>query len=455
MIIAILKSLKVHHTAAFAREMCISNIQPGNLLGIVRLLEVFGVRSAAVSLDDGNDFRELDLPFLCQRKDKSFVLVTSSDNDTVTYTGGKTAETSDWAQFIGNTELMAVMLSVADNASEPDYSSHRRKEVYEKSLWLLPAAWFIWLLVMQFTGAGSVNVIPTVAFRISAIGLSALGLFLCVLLHRQWTGDSNVVERVCSLFKTSACSSAHDTFFFNKWFDLSEVGASYFLAIILIVAVMPQKSYSVAWMILPALPASLWNIGYQFIKQKHWCPLCLSVQILFWIIAFVFLLCGAYADKKTFVPCDIINALLLWGSVLVAILKSVTPSVVYRHKAETALSAQSSVKGNSEVIKAILGEPMRGMRNIVIAVSPTCPFCKNALDKIEGVLLPTGRFNVDKKYKPIHKGDEEKIEAIIGKEEAELHRKWCDEHDVKATPTVFVNGKELNRIYSVDDLLYL
>ncbi len=308
---------------------------------------------------------------------------------------------------------------------------------------------------MQLTENSFNSIMPTVPFRVCGVVLSAIGLFLCVLLHRQWTGDSNAVERVCSLFKTSNCSSSHDTFFFNKWFDLSEVGASYFAAIILVLSLTPQKAYSVAWVILPALPASLWNLCYQFFKQRHWCPLCVSVQVLFWIIALVFFLCGAYNCKDSFNIFDIVYALLLWGSVLVVILKFVTPSVSFRHKAETAGTNLSLIKGNPDVVTAILGGKEKGVRNIIIAVSPTCPFCKRTMEKIESLLLPTGHFTVEKKYKSIHKGDDEKIVNIIGKEEAESHRQWCDEHNINATPTIFVNGKELNRIYSVDDLLYL
>ena len=219
-------------------------------------------------------------------------------------------------------------------------------------------------------------------------------------------------------FTGISCSAAHDTFFFNRWFDLSEVGASYFLSIILIVLVTPQEAWSVAWMILPALPASLWNLRYQFHKQKQWCPLCVGVQILFWITSLAFLLCGAYS-VTTFSLCNIVSAVLLWGTLLVVILKAITPAVRNRHKAESAQSALSSVKGNKDVEDALLGEIDRGVRNITIAISPTCPYCKTALETIETILLPTGRFNLEKKYMAVHSGDKEKIEELIGVEEAQ------------------------------------
>ena len=455
LIIAVLEYLGVHHTQAFVKRMCIHNIQGNNLLGITRLLEVFGVKSRAVGLDDADDFKDLDLPFLCSTNGGGFVLVTDSNDDGLTYTDGKKEKKSDWDSFLKEVRTLAVMFSAKADAAEPDYRKHWREELYQKSLWIIPAAWIIWLLAVQFTGiSGSTAVAPSVTFRVLTLVLSAVGLLLSILLHRQWTGDGNAVEKVCSLFKTSNCSSAHDTFFFNRWFDLSEVGASYFLSIILIVLVTPQAALSVVWMILPALPASLWNLGYQFFKQKHWCPLCVGVQILFWIIALAFLLCGAYS-VTTFNLCNIVSAVLLWGTLLVVILKAVTPAVRNRHNAESAQAALSSAKGNKDVENALLGEIDGGVRNITIAVSPTCPFCKTALETIETILLPTGRFTLEKKYMTIHSGDKEIIEKLIGVEAAQENQDWCQEHDVKGTPTVFLNGRLLNNTYSVEDLLYI
>lgn len=454
-IIAILEQLGVQYTPAFVKKMCIHNIQSNNLLGITRLLEVFGVKSRAVRLDDTDDFKDLELPFLCSTNNGGFILVTRNSETGLVYTDGRKEKESDWDSFLKEVKMLAVMFSAKPGASEPEYSKHRGEEIYQNILWDIPAAWMIWLLAMQFTGI-SCSSAPesSVTFRVLALVLSALGLFLCILLHRQWTGDGNAVEKVCSLFKTSNCSSAHDTFFFNRWFDLSEVGASYFLSIILIVLVTPQAALSVAWMILPALPASLWNLEYQFLKRKHWCPLCVGVQILFWIIALAFLLCGAYS-VTTFSLCNIVSAVLLWGTLLVVILKAITPAVRNRHKAESAQSALSSVKGNKDVEDALLGEIDRGVRNITIAISPTCPYCKTALETIETILLPTGRFNLEKKYMAVHSGDKEKIEELIGVEEAQENQDWCKEHDVKGTPTVFLNGRRLSSTYSVEDLLYI
>lgn len=454
-IIAVLEYLRVHHTRAFVKRMCIHSIQGNNLLGITRLLEVFGVKSRAVRLDDADDFKDLELPYLCSTNDGGFLLVTDQDDTGLTYTDGKEDKKSDWDPFLKEVRMLAVMFSAEADAAEPGYKKHRREEIYQNILWLIPAAWIIWLLTMQFTGiSGSSAPEPSIPFRVLALVLSAAGLLLCILLHRQWTGDGNAVEKVCSLFKTSSCSSAHDTFFFNRWFDLSEVGASYFLSIILIVLVTPQEAWSVAWMILPALPASLWNLGYQFFKQKHWCPLCVGVQILFWIIALAFLLCGAYS-VTTLSLCNIASAVLLWGTLLVMILKAITPAVRNRHKAESAQSALSSVKGSKDVEDALLGEIDRGVRNITIAVSPTCPYCKTALETIGTILLPTGRFTLEKKYMTIHSGDKEIIEKLIGVDAAQENQDWCKEHDVKGTPTVFLNGRLLNSAYSVEDLLYI
>ena len=73
----------------------------------------------------------------------------------------------------------------------------------------------------------------------------------------------------------------------------------------------------------------------------------------------------------------------------------------------------------------------------------------------EQVLESTGRFELEKKYYPVHDGDSEKIRELIGEEAANEHLEWCKSHDIKATPTIFVNGRLLNDSYNIANLLYI
>ena len=57
---------------------------------------------------------------------------------------------------------------------------------------------------------------------------------------------------------------------------------------------------------------------------------------------------------RFWVLCNIVSAVLLWGTLLVVILKAITPAIRNRHKAESAQSALSSVKGNKDVEDALL-----------------------------------------------------------------------------------------------------
>ena len=445
-----LKTLKVKFTKSYFNELWSNNIQADNLLGITRMLGIYGVKSQAVVIDDADDLKELDVPFIVQNKSKDFLLVTEAGNEELTVISGVHSEKLAYGSVAEDMENFAVMLHREEGACEPDYRKHRMKDLEAGMVWALPALWFVWALISVCLSGDTASC----SFLFTAIALSSLGLYLCILLHRQWTGDSNAVEHVCSLFKSSNCAASHSTFFFNRWFDLSEVGAAYFLTILIYLCIVPEKGYSVAWMILPSLPATLWNLYYQFIRKKSWCPLCVSVQLLLWIIAIACYFTGAYS-LGNFVLIDFIGCCLLWGAVLTVILKFVTPSVKRRHEAEQAKIALATFKGNKAVLEALDMTFEKGIRRITIAVSPTCPYCKTAIEYYEQVLEATGRFELEKKYYPVHDGDSDKIRELIGEEAANENLEWCKSHDIKATPTIFVNGRQLNSSYSIANLLYI
>ena len=445
-----LRTLRIKFTKSYFNELWSNNIQADNLLGITRMLGIYGVQSQAVRIDDVNDLKELDTPFIMQYKDKDFLLVTEAGGEELTVFKDVQSEKLTYGSVADNMENFAVMLHSEEGACEPDYRKHRMKDLESSLVWALPALWFVWALAsICLSGA----TLPC-SFLFTAIALSSLGLYLCILLHRQWTGDSNAVEHVCSLFKSSNCAASHSTFFFNRWFDLSEVGAAYFLTILIYLCIAPEKGYSAAWMILPSLPATLWNLYYQFIRKKSWCPLCVSVQLLLWIIAIACWFTGAYSLER-FVLIDFISCCLIWGAVLAVILKFVTPSVKRMHEAEQAKVALATFKGRKEVMEALDMKFEKGIRKITIAVSPTCAYCKAALEYYEQVLESTGRFELEKKYYPVHDGDSEKIRELIGEEAANEHLEWCKSHDIKATPTIFVNGRLLNDSYNIANLLYI
>ena len=417
-------------------------------------MEVFGIGSKAVKVGEKEGIRELALPLICHSVKDAFFLVTNIHGDVVDYYDGDKALQDSFHDFSEKIDNVAVLLTCDKPVAEPQYAEHRSREVYDRLLWLLPPLWVLWPILswLVFPSAEPAPTPTSIWMPVILLLLAAFGLFLCVMLHRQWTGEGHTVERVCSLFKNSNCSAAHDTFFFNKWFDLSEFGASYFLTVMILLLLAPDQATDAAWLLLPGLPFTLWSLGYQFLKQKTWCPLCVSVQLLLWIMAGVCLAFGAY-DFATFHFVSWVGWLLLWGTLMATVQQIVTEGVFNRQKSEVFATQSSHLK--VQHLDALLPKDASLPHTLTIAVSPTCPHCKRALSKIDDFLLPTGRFIVEKKYYPIHKGDEDLIANEIGREEAAQHEAWCKERQVNATPTVFVDGILLPKELIVEDLLYL
>lgn len=459
MIYSILDHLHIKHTRAFVREMELNNLQHGNLFGLLRLLSVFGVESHAGRLEGVEDFKTVEVPFIAQKND-NFVLVTQCGEE-VTYLDGKQERTVPLETFGRGASMIVAEVKAKEGAIEPGYAKHRQQEVWRQLLrWSpLPMVCILGVRAMQM-GAS-----------LSLLAIAALGLTLSVLLHRQWLGESDIVQKACGkihsgakkvkglsrLLHTSECSATHDTFFFNRWFDLSEVGIAYFGAVLVSLLLFPTFTSTVSLLTFLALPFTAWSLGYQFLKQKKWCPFCVAVQLLVWVMAIVCVCQDLWIIDRQHLPLlHFILLVSLFFSLLAVYVLVVTPGVKNRKKADDVRIQHSSLKGNDAVVKALWGISFASKKHrLRMVLSPTCPYCESDLKTLEELILPLGRYELEKIYFDVHPGDLDKIAEIVGKDEAERQINWCHEHGIKSTPTFFVDEVKMPKEYRVMDLIYL
>lgn len=455
----ILDHLHIKHTRSFVREMEVDNLQHGNLFGLLRLLGVFGVESHAGRLDGVDDFKTVELPFIAQ-KNENFVLVTKCDAE-VTYFNGKEERSVKLEDFAQGASMIVAEVKAKEGAIEPDYTHHRQQELWKQLLLWSPLP-MLCILVVRAVQMG---------LSLPLLIVTALGLTLSILLHRQWLGESDIVQKTCGkihhgaekvkglsrLLHTSECSATHDTFFFNRWFDLSEVGIAYFGAVLVSLLLFPTFTSTVSLLTLLALPFTAWSLGYQFLKQKTWCPFCVAVQLLVWVMAIVCVCQDLWIIDRQHLPLlHFIFLVSLFFSLLAVYVLVVTPGVKNRKKADDVRIQHSSLKGNDAVVKALWGISFASKKHrLRMVLSPTCPYCESNLKTLEELILPLGRYELEKIYFDVHPGDLDKIAEIVGKDEAERQINWCHEHGIKSTPTFFVDEVKMPKEYRVMDLIYL
>lgn len=470
LLLATLRHFGISHTTRYVKDIAFENPHSENLFGVLRVLYFYGITAQSVRITGAENYRKIEAPAIVQRKDETFVLITKISGDKVTLTDGEQVENVTLVQLAETTTGVMSMLSCPRPIEEPDYGKHRLDDAWQKV-----SAW-MWLPLVT----GLVGWAVTYLYHHSSLSyqllllLSAIGFVLCLLLHRQWLGTGNAVEKLCQWISTqqrklkwlpaSQCSEAHTSFVFNRWFDLSEVGGSFFATLLLTPLLWPMRFMlwpALTLLLTTALPFTVWSLWWQIGKQKTWCPLCCGVQLLLWALAAlcwrVMLTTPALAFSG---DALIVVAILLlaWLALLSFVQHCITPLYTYMRDASKYRRLYTQLKGERSVIAALLHGDMRlrgqETHTLEVALSPTCPHCKRVEAQLERLLQYTDRYTVELHYLAVHEGDEALILARISEEQAAADKQWSMEHDVKGTPTIFIDGHHLPRYYDLNDLLY-
>ena len=454
LISAALRCLRIPYTRKFVNSLCISNPSGDSLSGITRLLETFGVQSKTARIDDLAELRFVSVPFIIRLHGCGFVLVTNINYGRVTFFDKRVFRHADLNRFTENTDCVVVMLHKNGLSKEPGYEQHRKRHLLNIVLSILPLLLVLFLLIRQRAVLPDYNVTVPMKYRLCMLIMAVLGLFASIFSHRQWTGLGIVGEVICAKFKKSWCATVHRVPKLGKWLDLSELGLSFFSVVIFYLLFKPAESGMIAWLTLLAFPVTLWSLWHQAFRLKSWCPLCVIVVFAVWMTALMCLLLGLYSAFN-FNMADFAEVILLFCSVLALVVLLVTPAYMDRHELEVSESRFAKFRFDSNIVRSTVGEFNNNEHHLVVAVSPSSPACTAVLNEINTILIPTGRFTMEKVYAEMRVGDRGIIERKFGKEEAEKQIKWCNEHNVSSTPSIFIDGREYYHTYTIKDMLYL
>jgi len=302
-----------------------------------------------------------------------------------------------------------------------------------------------------------------------------------------------------------------------SWLSWSEVGFFYFtggLLSFLFVVPMPQGISIIAYINILALPYTIFSIYYQGFIAKQWCMLCLSVQALL-ILGGINVFANGFLLQISQISIKLILTSVLFYLIPVLIWYSIKPYLLRLQEAKNTKHEYLRLKFNTEIFETLLKKqkqitiPTDGLginlgnhspRNILVKVcSPNCGPCAAAHPKIEELLseIPDLAVKINftapndptnQLYKPVshflaiqaQNNEKESIKkalddwyladkkdythfaklypSTIGLEEQgnaiEAMFKWCNEMKIQYTPTFFINGFELPKTYSIEDLKY-
>lgn len=504
-----LNLLQVQYTSHYASKLYYEHPYYNSLFGISQMLFVYNIDNTAIELNKKEDILLLDMPLVaCFQND--FVLVYKITRDKVYY------KTEDYdisisldlfyEQFTG----IVLIAEKTDNTIEPDYGKNQQKERFNITLRVALSVSIIALIA----GIYLYNHLYVNLWEQFALLINFAGIYVGFLLTKKSLHiHSKQADRICSLFKQSSCNNileSKDAKFLGL-IGWSEIGLGYFVSNILILLFIPSLISYYAIINIFTLPYSFWSVWYQKFKVKQWCPLCLIVQLLLWLIFMVNIL---FKNVFHIDSLNVTSILLLFANYsLPLIIVSLLLPILTRARQATFLTQSfNSLKMKDEVMGALIKSEKKyeldhstsqvifGNRNadllISIVTNPLCGPCARLHARIENLLtqyadticiqyifahfqgddkrqgvqrmiaayknndVNTARKIYDEWYSGIYNNESEFIEnynynvhAKLVEEEIFKHDEFTQKNKILATPTIFINGYKLPESYRIEDIV--
>ena len=284
-----LSALKVPFTAPYTKKR-FDAMAFKTLFGVTQLLKEYGVETQGYDVTDKEEISSLPVPFIAQTQG-GLVIITGVGGSTIRYLTQGLPEQMPLEEFLPVWTGLTLVARVLPGAKEPDYGAHRRMELFNKGkTWLL---WILAGLLMAY-----LYVFNGLWHYWSVWALTAIdcfGLWLTYMLVQKSLNIKNATaDKVCGVLQEGGCDSIlkTDASSFFGIFSWSEVGFTYFGVSLLMMLIAPQTIHWLAIINICCLPFTVWSIWYQKFRAKHWCTLCVSVQLSLWLQFVCYLLGG-------------------------------------------------------------------------------------------------------------------------------------------------------------------
>lgn len=506
-----LRALGVPHTKRFSDRRYREHPHRSNLYGFTSLLAEYGVKTLAVRVDDKERMLgQLSLPFVAEVGGDLVVVERTEqrpDGKWIVYTSSEKQYMQPEESFLLNWSGVALLAEKTAESAEPDLARHRADRRIETAALLtalLSVAGFLALLASK-SGFESV-----IGRSVPFLLLSALGVYLTVLLLRTRYARSRQAERICTMFGKHDCKEVLDaggSDFLGR-FGWAEIGLGYFAANLLAALFfMPEATFVIGAINTLALAYSVWSVWYQKFVIRRWCVLCLLVQGVVLLLFFNTLLFG-YSGSPVPNLGTVAGVLFLYAGCTIGSALLI-PVLAAGSECERVRCDLRSFKSNESVFASLLvrersfrhvvddsalvfGNP-EGKIAVTVLSNPHCHPCAQMHEKLSriaarngniriryvltsfggemvrsaeflvAVYLEYGREKAARIYNEWFAGGSKSPDEFFARyplntdseqvrTEMAKHKRWRDETGFRATPTVLVAGYLLPVVYTVDDL---
>jgi protein-disulfide isomerase/uncharacterized membrane protein len=509
---SLLKQLKVNVTSSTSKDCLNKHPNFPSLLAISDCLSEWAINNEAFRIDKTSyDANILPTPFIAHLPANRgrFILINKLENGYIHYTDENNEDGRyEEQEFL---ELWDGVLLSAEAQTESGENRYK-KVLLQNTLkrLLLPVATIVFSILLGsilFTRELSWTYLLLILIKLGGVTVSIL------LLIHSINANNPLVQNLCGLSGKNNCnailkSKASQV---TDWLTWSEVGFFYFAGTLLSMITVPSSLPILAWLNLLALPYTVYSFGYQF-RNKNWCILCCTVQILLIAEALGFAVSPLrYFD---FSIKDLsLTSLFLCFAIPIIIWAFLKPFFLQAAQLTPLKQQLKKFKFNSDLFKqALKNQPRYAVENdlmpiilgnpdaetiITMVSNPYCGPCGNAHQTLSEWMKT--RKDLQFKFVFTTADDDDdartqvarhatalsqlkdksivenalndwyhpstKYEDWILKYPVDLNKtvenatarqkEWCELAEIEFTPTILVNGFKLPDPYRLEDIKYL
>lgn len=500
-----LTMLGVPHTSCFVDKLIKAHPYSGTLKGLSYLLDLYNVDSDLRKYSDKSAVLAEKGPFLAMVMGK-IEIVASIGDDYVTLMRDDEPVKMAKADFLKRWSGKALFATAGKDSCEPEFRQHKRiRAVAIARKCGIPLCAAVLFLIFYIANGASHSVGATLG-----VVFNMVGVYACYqLLRDQLHISSAAGDAICGFLSKKGCEKimARDV---SKIFGVigwGEVGMAYFSVSLAALLLHPSSINYLALFNAFCLPYTVWSIAYQRFVARTWCTLCVTVQILQWLLFGAYLISGAWHDIWPLHTMFFALGFSYLGALL--IIDRLMPVLADAIKGRATSAKYDDLRLRPEVLEIqqrdepavdpisrstalIFGDAYANPQVVIfceLASTQTAEIHRHvdsllkkgltvaymfATEKPESERLARMFISLYRKTTPeetrnalkalsvkpdnadevfkAHKIDPAAVEITDAVMEM---RKWQRDSYLFATPTFIVNGRLLPPLYSLDDLIYI
>lgn len=410
---------------------------------------------------------------------------------------------------------ITLLCELNENVAEPGIKKRQKKRNRKYAAIGLIAFLLITLTTFSFYNSVTANSFTSSWVSLAAISvLKILGIVVSsFLLWFEVDQYNPTLQQICSTGKKVNCNAVLQSKyakFLDGTLSLSSIGFSYFFGTLLCLVLTNFSSGAltiVGFLSFLAAPAVLFSLYQQAFVIKQWCKLCVFAQLILIAEIIVVSTMGLTFSDTGLYPIILLSLLV---AIALTAWQFAKPLIEAKKKAVRSGQNLSKIKNKSEVFFSILNQgntilhSTNGLgieftnenakHHVVKVCNPYCGPCSKAhpvLDELytKGLINLQIIFTADPEKNERMAKPVSHLMAVLEKDKAQIHHalddwynastkdydvfaakypmngelkqqkdhlvamaNWCQEQQIKHTPTIFINGKELPTEYTVDEL---